>query len=114
MVVGILVMIEDASTVTILVVAVFGTTTSVYSGVVNVFACQSFKKKSIVLATAGSVTGRTIVVSVPPVGGSGSTLGVLLFLQESVSIAETPVERIRYFILNTVISLEGDLKIRPA
>ena len=68
---GTFVIIELASIVTV-VVAEAGAVVSMNAGTANVFPCQSARKKSMVLATGGSIAGLILVV-VSTVIGAVST-----------------------------------------
>jgi len=85
-VVGIFVMMFEASTVTVAFVAAVGTEVSSKDGAVKFLGAQSFKKKPIVLAMAGSVPGIIIsVLSITLFGGAGS----FFLLHEKIAALET-------------------------
>jgi hypothetical protein len=83
---GIFVNMEEASIVTILVVAVVTGDTSLYAGAVKLFAAHPSRKNPIVVAVVGSATGTT---GCSPPGGGGGGDGVVSFLHDPNNTADT-------------------------
>lgn len=82
-------MMDEASTVIVLVADVVTAGAFVARGVENVLGCQSSKKKPIVLAVLGSVTGLTTTVVSP--GGFKSEGSALFFPHESNKTNTIPI-----------------------